>query len=78
MVKSAAELADIIKSVKEKRKTGDLDAKGYYKEQLAILAQLSESLIEELDRVSDDDVRSQIPLLLVILDDQIRAFLDRQ
>ena len=51
---------------------------GYYKELLLVLRDLTDSLIDELDKIEAADVRSQIPLLLVILDDQIQAFGERE
>ncbi len=77
MVETASQLAETLASIKEQRKAGELDAMGYYRALLMLLQQLSESLIDELDGISDDQVRTQIPLLLVILDGQIGAFKER-
>ena len=78
MVESAAQLTNTLKELKEKRKTGELDTKGFYRGLLMIMKDLSASLVDELDRIEDADVRTQIPLLLTILDDQISAFLERK
>jgi len=43
-----------------------------------VLRDLTDSLIDEMDKIEAADVRSQIPLLLVILDDQIQAFGERE
>ncbi|GEM_PF-4369671 len=43
-----------------------------------MLRDLTDSLIDEMDKIEAADVRSQIPLLLVILDDQIQAFGERE
>ncbi len=77
MVESAAELTETLKLLKEKRKAGEIDPKDFYRELLAIMKDLSESLLDEVDSLEAADIRSQIPLLLVILDDQVRTFLER-
>ncbi len=77
MVDSAAQLMDALSGLKEKRKNGDLDPKAFYRGLLEIMKALSASLVDEVDRLDAADVRAQIPLLLVILDDQIKAFGDR-
>ncbi len=77
-VQDAAQMKKNIATIKEKRKTGELSVEGYYKELLLVLRDLTDSLIDELDKIEAADVRSQIPLLLVILDDQIQASGERE
>ncbi len=78
MVESAAQLDDRLRELKEKRKTGELGTKEFYHGLLLIMQELSASLIEELGRIEDTEVRTQIPLLLMILDEQITAFSGRE
>jgi len=78
VLQTATQLVDKVKSVKEQRKNGDIDAKQFYKELLTILNNLTDSLVDELDTVDESEIRSQIPLIIVLLDDQIRAFSDRE
>ena len=77
-IQSATQLSDKAIQLKEQRKNGDLDVKGYYRELLDILKNLADSLVEEVDNLDDSQIRAQIPLLVVLLDDQIRLFNDRE
>lgn len=76
-IQTAAQMADHIKNLKAQRKAGELGAKAYYTALLQVLNNLADSLIAELDGIEDADVRSQIPLLIVLLDDQIRTLGER-
>ncbi len=78
VVQNHMQLSTKVKELKEQRKNGELTIKAYYAELLNVLTNLTDSLIGELDNIEDADIRSQIPLLVVILDDQIRAFGDRE
>jgi len=77
-IQTSTQLSDKVAALKEQRKNGDIGPKDYYRELLSVLSNLADSLIDELDNINDAEVRSQIPLLLVLLDDQIRAFFDRE
>ncbi len=76
-IKSNEELASKIKSLKAQRKNGDLSLKDYYRELLVVLQNLAESLIDEQEGLEDSQIRPQIPLMVVLLDDQISAFTAR-
>lgn len=78
MTQTAHQLAETVQSLKQRRKAGELSPKQYYAGLLDVLKSLTESLIGELDTIDDTDVRTQIPLLLVILDEQIAAFGERE
>ncbi len=67
-----------LKILKEKRKTGEIGPTEFYRELLMIMKDLSESLLDEVDRLEAADIRSQIPLLLVIVEDQISALQGRE
>ena len=77
MIQSSEEMKAHIKELKEKRKSGDLSTKEYYRGLLSVLTDLADSLADEADKMEDIAIRSQIPLLLVLLEDQIQAFGDR-
>ena len=77
MIQSSEEMKAHIKELKEKRKSGDLSTKEYYRGLLSVLTDLADSLKDEVDKMEDIAIRSQIPLLLVLLEDQIQAFGDR-
>ncbi len=63
-----AEIMGRIDDLVARRKRGELDARGFYLALLDILSQLSEVLKSE--EISDEDIVSQIPLLLTFLYDQ--------
>lgn len=70
-------LADRMAEIKQQRLNGKLTPKGYYGELLKVLGNLAESLADELDKLEDSEVVSQIPLLVVLLNDQIDVFAGR-
>ncbi len=76
-IQSATQLSDKVIKLKNQRKNGELDTKGYYRELLDVLKNLADSLANEVDSLEDAQVRAQIPLLVVLLDDQIRVFHER-
>ncbi len=78
MEQTAAQMAAAIQAAKQRRAAGEIGPKEYYAELLEVLKNLADSLLGELDKIEDADVRSQIPLLLVILDEQVRAFGERE
>ncbi len=77
VIQTNEELSSKVKLLKEQRKNGDLSVKEYYRELLMVLQNLAESLIDEQDHLDDSQIRPQIPLMVVLLDDQIAAFSDR-
>ena len=77
VIQTNEELTSKVKSLKEQRKNGDLSLKEYYRELLVVLQNLAESLIDEQDHLDESQIRPQIPLMVVLLDDQIAAFTGR-
>ena len=78
---SASQIKETLSALKAKRKSGELDVQGFYKELLVVLRDLVDSLINEeggTQTMDITDVRSQIPLILGFLDDQAAAFGERQ
>ncbi len=60
----------------EKRKRGELDPRGFYMALLDILGGLTQTLKDE--DISEEDIKSQIPLLLTFLYDQADKLEKRQ
>jgi len=77
-MKDFKQLADKMTQLKEQRKSGEIGVKEFYTGLLDLLSSLSASLTNELDKINEADVRGQIPLMLVFLDDQIRSFGSRE
>ena len=77
-IQTATQLSDKVTQLKAQRKNGELDAKAYYRELLDVLKNLADSLVDEVDSLDDAQIRAQIPLLIVLLDDQIRIFHERE
>ena len=78
VIQTNEELISKVKLLKEQRKSGDLSLKEYYRELLVVLKNLAESLIDEQDHLEESQIRPQIPLMVVLLDDQIAAFTGRE
>ena len=77
-IQTATQLSDKVTQLKAQRKNGELDVKAYYRELLDVLKNLADSLVDEVDSLDDAQIRAQIPLLIVLLDDQIRVFHERE
>ena len=75
---TADELDQRLRTLKEQRREGTLDLTGYYKELLVLAGMLIESLTEEVDKLNEEDVVTQVPLLLVFVEEQIRKFGERE
>ncbi len=75
---TADELDQRLRALKEQRREGTLDLTGYYKELLVLAGMLIESLTEEVDKLNEEDVVTQVPLLLVFVEEQIRKFGERE
>ena len=77
-IQTATQLSDKVTQLKAQRKNGELDTKGYYRELLDVLKNLADSLANEVDGLDDAQIRAQVPLLIVLFDDQIRVFHERE
>ncbi len=56
----------------EKRKSGKMSPREFYKELLLLLRDVVDSLIAEVDEgMNEEKVKEQIPLILTILKEQI-------
>ena len=75
---TADELDQRLRTLKEQRREGTLDLTGYYKELLVLAAMLIESLTEEVDKLNEEEVVTQVPLLLVFVEEQIRRYGERE
>jgi hypothetical protein len=74
-MKRSEELMERLKELNEKRKSGELSAREYYKGLMALLMDLANALQEE--NISDEDVKKQIPLLKVFITEQIKKMSGR-
>ncbi len=75
---TADELDQRLRALKEQRREGTLDLTGYYKELLVLAGMLIESLTEEVDKLNEEDVVTQVPLLLVFVEEQVRKYGERE
>ncbi len=75
---TADELDQRLRTLKEQRREGTLDLTGYYKELLVLAGMLIESLTEEVDKLNEEDVVTQVPLLLVFVEEQVRKYGERE
>lgn len=77
MADTARELASKLSDIKAQRKDGALNLAQYYQALLKITSRLADSLSEEADSLSDDEIIIQMPLVLLFVEEQIRKFADR-
>jgi len=68
-------LLDELKDLENKRKSGEIGPRVFYKGLLDLLADLKEVLAHE--NITDAQIRKQIPLLLVFLKSQINELAQR-
>jgi hypothetical protein len=74
-MRRSEELMERLKELNEKRKSGELSAREYYKGLMALLVELANALQDE--NISDEDVKKQIPLLKVFISEQIKKMAGR-
>ncbi len=77
MADTAKELATKLADIKEQRKDGALNLAQYYQALLKITARLADSLSDEADSLSDDEIIMQMPLVLLFVEEQISKFASR-
>ncbi len=68
-------------AIKDRRKAATLDDREYYEALLHLLADVVNSLLHEADETATmrlEDVRRQIPLVLVFVEEQIRLYRRRE
>ncbi len=78
VVQTAAQLTERLETLKAQRRAGEINNREYYAELLKLAASLVDSLVDEIDRMDDNSIRLQVPLVLVFLEDQIRKFGERE
>jgi hypothetical protein len=66
---NSQELTEKLKDLKAQRKCGQIDEKEYYKGLLSLMRTLIEKL--EGEDISAKDIRTQIPLIVLFITDQI-------
>ncbi len=72
---SSKSLADELEHLKESRRQGKLSPAEFYASLLQLLAKLVSELREE--QISEEDIKKQIPLILVFLEEQIDKYAER-
>ncbi len=72
---NAQDRANQLQALKQQRKQGEIDTLTYYKGLLRILADTVQNLRDE--DISEQDAKTQIPLILVFLEEQISKLSDR-
>ena len=77
MIRTSEEMKAHLQALKEKRKSGALSVQEYYRALVSVLIDLADTLADEANRMEESAMRKQIPLLLVLLEDQIQALGDR-
>ena len=77
MTETAAQLAEHLQALKQQRRDREIDMRGYYQALLGLLAETTQSLTQEVDSMSDEEVMLQVPLVVLFLEEQVRKFGDR-
>ncbi len=76
-VQSAAQLAETLRTLKQQRKAGEIPLAMYYRELLAMVSTLADTLTEEVGTMPEEEIAHQVPLMLLFLEEQIRKFGER-
>jgi len=71
----SGELMNRLKELNEKRKSGELSVREYYRGLMELLIELADALQEE--EISDQEIKKQIPLLKVFISEQIKKMAGR-
>ncbi len=72
---SSASLLQVLDELKEKRKKNELSPREFYLKLLDLVDDLMNDLRHE--DISEDDIKKQIPLILVFLEEQIEKLKER-
>jgi hypothetical protein len=72
---SSEQLMERIQEFKLKRREGKISAREFYTELLNLTIHLAQELKDE--NISDEDIKKQIPLILVFLEEQVKKMKDR-
>ncbi len=78
MSETAKQLAETLRSVKSQRLDGELSLPEYYKSLLSMVGELSTSLIDEVESLSEEEIALQVPLVLLFVEEQVRKFGGRE
>ncbi len=77
MVQTVGALQERLQTIKAQRKAGELSLNGYYQALLELAGALVESLVDEADHLDGKEVRKQVPLILLFVEEQIQKFSER-
>jgi len=69
-------LSTELRSLQEKRKSGEISIRDFYYGLLELLANLKDALINE--NINEKQIKKQIPLLLAFIENQIIAMKNRE
>ena len=72
---SSKALMEEVERLKTMRKQGEITVMDFYRELLGVAIKMAEEL--QLENISEDEVKKQIPLVLTFIEDQLRKMRDR-
>ncbi len=64
-----------VERLKTMRKQGEITVMDFYRELLGVAIKMAEEL--QLENISEDEVKKQIPLVLTFIEDQLKKMRDR-
>ncbi len=64
-----------VERLKAMRKQGEITVMDFYRELLGVAIKMAEEL--QLENISEDEVKKQIPLVLTFIEDQLKKMRDR-
>ncbi len=77
MAETAAQLHDTLRDLKAQRREGEVTLSDYYAALLRMVGDLATSLTEEVDKMDDEEIALQVPLILLFVEEQVRKFGER-
>ncbi len=77
MAETAAQLRETLRALKTQRREGEVSLSDYYAALLRMVSDLATSLTEEVDKMDDEEIALQVPLILLFVEEQIRKFGER-
>jgi len=73
----STQLAARLQTLKQQRREREIEMREYYQALLELLSETIQSLTEEVDTMSDEEVALQAPLVVLFLEEQVRKFSNR-
>ncbi len=75
---TASQLAEQLHALKEQKREGQVDMRAYYQGLLELLERVVHSLTGEVDRLTEEEVLLQTPLLLLFVEEQVGKLSGRE